>query len=289
MRNLFFKLFSDTPFGASATIESFDIWHILYLIAIFGLITLAAFIFKNKKLETKEKVLRVLAAVLLFSYLTDYFVHDFVYADYVETTGEYVRGGLNMDKLPFHICTVMCPILLFTTYNKKLHKFLEPVAAIAITAPMMYLVYPSTGVGGEPWCYRVVQTMFFHGVEMAWGILAVAMGLTKLEWKNVWKAEILLIGITLWAKLGVTMLEYNWFFLESNPFGIEALDKPWLLPIVVPTAIFAITASVYGVKTGIAALCKKFNIDNSSAEVVPFEKTETPALAEVAATEETNE
>ncbi len=284
MRNLFFKLFSDTPLGSTIEIESFNVWHILYLVLIFGLIITAAFVFKNKSMEKKEKILRILAFSLIFSYLTDYFVHDFVDAD-INDAGEYIRNGLNMDKLPFHICTAMCPIVVFTTFNNRFRRVFEPVAALAITAPMMYLVYPSTGVGGEPWCYRVVQTMFFHGVEMAWGILAVALGVTKLQWKNVWKAEVLLIGITLWAKLGVTLLEYNWFFLRENPFGIEALDKAWLLPIVVPSAIFAIVTAVYGLKSGIAAICKKFGIDNRSLEVLAIEQPNSEALAEAAVTD----
>lgn len=257
MRNLFFKLFSDTPFGSGIEIRSFNIWHILYLIVIIGGMIGAAFLLKNKTSETKEKVLKTLAFLLIFSYITDYFVHDFVYADYNEATGEYTRGGLNMDKLPFHVCTAMGVIVAFTQFSKRLDRFLEPIAALAIVAPMMYLVYPSTGVGGEPWCYRVVQTMFFHGLEMAWGFLTVATGKTKLRWKNIWQTECLLICITLWAKLGATMLEYNWFFLRENPFGIAALDKPWLLPIVVPTAIFAIVAAVYGINSGVLSLMNK--------------------------------
>ncbi|MBQ9733974.1 MAG: hypothetical protein IJV74_07050, partial [Clostridia bacterium] len=87
--------------------------------------------------------------------------------------------------------------------------------------------------------------------------LTVATGKTSLRWKNIWKAEILLIIITLWAKLGVTLLDYNWFFLKYNPFGIAALDKPWLLPIITPTAIFAIVAAVYGISYGVIAVMKK--------------------------------
>ena len=99
--------------------------------------------------------------------------------------------------------------------------------------------------------------MFFHGIELAWGVLMLTTGKTSLKWKNIWKAEILLIIITLWAKLGVTMLEYNWFFLIYNPFGIAALDKPWLLPIIVPSAIFLVVVAVYGINSGIVAIINK--------------------------------
>ncbi len=265
MRNFFFKLFSDTPTGSSVTIESFNIWHFAYLFLIFGLICLAFFLLKNKSADAKEKLLRALALFVIISYVSDYFFHDFVYADFNAETGEYTAAGLNMDKLPFHICTSMGIVAVFAQFNKRLERFLEPIAAIAIVGPLMYLVYPSMGVGGEPWCYRVMQTIFFHGALMAWGILTVAFGKTSLRWKNIWKAEILLVIITLWAKFGATMLEYNWMFLRYNPFGITAIDLPWLLPIVVPTAIFAIVVGIYGVNSGIIALSKKLAEKKSSA------------------------
>lgn len=253
MRDLFFKLFSDTPFGANVTVESFNIWHILYLVVILGGAIVTAVLLKNKDITIKEKILKTLAFLLVVSYISDFFVHEFVYADY--ENGEYIAAGLNMDKLPFHICTVMCPIIAFTQFNKKFERFIEPVAALAIVAPLMYLTYPSTGVGGEPWCYRTFQTMFFHGVEFAWGFLAVAFGKTDFKFKNIWKAGVILVGIDLWAKLGNTLLEHNWFFIESDPFGIGL--PPWSLMILVPIAIFAMVAIIYGIYYGVIAIIKK--------------------------------
>ncbi len=253
MRELFFRLFSDTPLQSDIVIKSFNVWHILYVVLIIGGAIGLAFLLKNKNLETKEKVLRFLAYALVISYISDYFVHDFVYADF--ENGEYIRGGLNMDKLPFHICTVLCPIVAFTQFNKRFARFLEPVAALAIVAPLMYITYPSSGVGGEPWCYRTVQTMFFHGVEFAWGFLAVATGKTKFTFKNIWKAAVALVGITLWAKLGCTLMEYNWFFLRYDPFGIGLPE--WSLIFLVPLAIFAMVAIIYGIYYGVLAVMKK--------------------------------
>lgn len=265
MRQFFFKLFSDTPTGSGVEIESFNLWHFGYLILIFGLILLAYFLLRDKSAEAKNKLLSGLALFVIISYVSDYLFHDFVYASYNAETGEYTAAGLNMDKLPFHICTTMGIVITFAQFNRRLERFLEPIAAVAIVGPLMYLVYPSTGVGGEPWCYRVMQTVFFHGALMAWGILTVAFGKTSLRWKNVWKAEILLVMITIWAKFGCEMLEYNWMFLNYNPFGIAALDLPWLLPILVPTAIFAVVTTVYGINSGLIALSKKI-ADKKSAD-----------------------
>lgn len=253
MRTLFFRLFSDEPTGLGVSIESFNVWHILYVVLIIGGTILAAF-WLNKKDETLQtKVLRFLAYALVISYISDYFVHDFVYADFVD--GAYVGAELNMDKLPFHICTVLCPIVAFAQFNKKFQKFLEPIAALAIVAPMMYITYPSTGVGGEPWCYRTVQTMFFHGVEFAWGFLTVATGKTTFKWKNIWKPAVLLGIIAVWAKLGCTLLEYNWFFLRYDPFGMGLPE--WSLIFLVPVAIFSMVALIYAIYYGVLHVMEK--------------------------------
>ena len=261
MRALFFKLFSDTPFiGGAIVIESFNIWHFLYIILIIGGMIGGAFALKNKSLETKEKVLSILVLALVISYISDWFVHDFVYSD-DGVTGD----GLNMDKLPFHICTVLCPIVAFAHFNKRFQKFLEPVAALAIVAPLMYITYPSTGVGGEPWCYRTLQTMFFHGVELAWGFLTLATGKVELKWKNIWKALVMLAGIAVWAKLGNLLLEYNWFFLESDPFGIGI--SPYILPFAVVAAIFAMVALIYAIYYGVRHILTKQAAPNVCAQL----------------------
>ena len=251
MRKLFFKLFSDTPFvDGAVTIESFNIWHFLYIILIIGGMIATAFYLKDKSVSTKEKVLRFLAYALVISYISDWFVHDFVYSD-DGVTGD----GLNMDKLPFHICTVLCPIIAFAQFNKKFEKFLEPITALAIVAPLMYITYPSSGVGGEPWCYRTVQTMFFHGVELAWGFLMVATSKVEFKWKNIWKSLVLLAVIAVWAKLGNIMLEYNWFFLREDPFGIGL--SPYILPFAVVGALFAMVALIYAIYFGVRRILTK--------------------------------
>ncbi|MBQ8319408.1 MAG: YwaF family protein [Clostridia bacterium] len=249
MRDLFFKLFSTSHFNTGISITAFSISHFVYLILIFGGIALGAFFLNKKGEQTREKALRFLAYALVVSYLSDFFVHDFVY------------GEMNIDKLPFHLCTVMCPVVAFTQFNKRFEKFLEPVTALAIVGPMMYIVYPASIGDGEPWCYQAVQTMFFHGVELAWGILNLATGKVRLGLKNVWKSAVLLALITLWAKLGNLILEHNWFFLEEDAFYIGLVESgvlpKWSLMILTPTGVFLIVLAVYGLYYGVKAFCEK--------------------------------
>ena len=239
MRELFFKLFEMSHFNTGIKITPFSIAHIVYIILIFGGIILTWLLFKNKTDEQKEKVLRFLPYCLVLSYLSDFFVHEFVY------------GGLKMDKLPFHICTVLCPLIAIAQFNRNGNKIKEPISVLATLTPMMYLCFPASVGDGEPWCYQAVQTMFYHGIQMAWGILTIAFGAVKLNIKNAWKCAVVLVGITLWAKFGNVLMEHNWFFLEEDAFYIGLVENgiipKWVLMIANPIIFFLAVLLVYGV------------------------------------------
>lgn len=237
MRELCFKLFEMSHFNTGIKITPFSISHIVYLVLIFGGTALAWWLLRNKSLQVKDKALRFLAYALVLSYLSDFFVHEFVY------------DGLNMDKLPFHICTVLCPLAAIAQFNRKGYKILEPVAVLSVLAPLMYLCYPASVGDGEPWCYQAVQTMFYHGVLLSWGVLNLALGKVKLQWSHCWKCAVLLIAITLWAKLGNILLLHNWFFLEEDAFYIglvaNGIIPKWSLMIINPVVFFLACLAVY--------------------------------------------
>lgn len=239
MRELCFKLFEMSHFNTGIKITPFSLPHIVYMVLIFGSIIGTWFLFRNKSEESKEKVLRFVAYALALSYLSDFFVHEFVY------------GGLKTDKLPFHICTVLCPLIAIAQFNRNGNKIKEPVAVLAVLAPMMYLCYPASVGDGEPWCYQAVQTMFYHGVLMAWGILNIALGAVKPDIRHVWKSAVLLVCITLWAKLGNILMEHNWFFLEEDAFYIGLVENgiipKWVLMVVNPIVFFLAVLAIYGV------------------------------------------
>ena len=251
MRNLFFKLFETSHFQTGIQITPFSVAHIVYMVLIFGGIILGWLCLRGKDVQRKEKALRLLAYALAVSYLSDFFVHEFVY------------GGLKTDKLPFHICTVLCPLVAFAQFNRNGRKIAEPVAILSILAPMMYLCYPASVGTGEPWCYQALQTMFFHGVLMAWGILSVALGAVKPDIRRVWQSGVMLVAITLWAKFGNILMEHNWFFLEEDAFYIGLVSRgvipKWVLMIVNPVVFFLAVLATYGVIYGIRAVSSKKN------------------------------
>lgn len=249
MREFCFKLFEMSHFDTGIQITPFSVAHIVYLVLIFGGIIAGWLLLRNKSVAKKEQVLRLLVYALVFSYLSDFFVHEFVY------------GGLKTDKLPFHICTVLCPLAAIAQFNRKGHKILEPVAMLSVMAPMMYLCFPASVGEGEPWCYQAVQTMFFHGVQMAWGILTLALGAVKPDIKKSWKSGVLLVCITLWAKFGNILMEHNWFFLEEDAFYIGLVEggilPKWALMIINPIVFFLAVLALYGVCYGLRKLSNK--------------------------------
>lgn len=249
MRDLFIKLFEMSHFNTGISITPFSIAHIVYLILIFGSIVIGWLTHRSKSAEKKEKLLRFLAYALVTSYISDFFVHEFVY------------GGLNTDKLPFHICTVLCPLICFVQFNHNGYRFKEPVVILSVLSPMMYLCYPASVGDGEPWCYQAVQTMFYHGVLMAWGILNIALGEVKPDIRKCWQSGLTLVGITLWAKLGNVLMEHNWFFLEEDAFYIGLVAggilPKWSLMIINPIVFFLAVLAVYGVCYAIRSRAKK--------------------------------
>lgn len=249
MRELFFRLFEQSHFGTGIQITPFSPAHIIYMILIFGGTFVGYLVLRRKDARGKEKALRFLAYALIFSYLSDFFVHDFVY------------GGMNMDKLPFHICTVLCPLVGVVQFNRNGSRLAEPVAVLATLSTMMYLCYPASVGTGEPWCYQAVQTMFFHGVLMAWGVLTMALGAVKPDIRKIWKSGVLLILITFWAKFGNILLEHNWFFLEEDAFYLGLVENgvipKWLLMIINPIVFFLAVLAVYGVCYALRAIHRR--------------------------------
>ena len=93
--------------------------------------------------------------------------------------------------------------------------------------------------------------MFYHGTLMAWGILNLAFGTVKPNIGKCYQSAVLLVGITLWAKLGNLLFEHNWFFLEEDAFYIGLVENgvipKWLLMVINPIVFFLAVLALYGV------------------------------------------
>ena len=231
----------ETPFD----ISFLSFWHILYLIVIIGsTILLGYYLIKNP--QKKKGVIDAIVTALVLVYVLDFFTHPLTRDDF----------SMNVDKLPFHICTILCPISALTRFNHRFEKFKEPVSFLAIVAPLMYMVYPGSAIGDiSPLCYEVIQTFVYHGLLFSFGFNMIATGEVKPNIRNSWKAVIGICLIALWASIGNAVYNgddvshhYDWFFLTGSTFPF--VPAP-LMPFAVIFCVSAMVYLIYGIYYGV--------------------------------------
>ena len=193
----------------------FGVWHILFMILIFGGIITTVLVLKNKNQSAKDKVINLVMNLVFGLYVLDFFLMPLAY------------GSIDIEKLPFHICTVSCVLCFLSRHNKFLEKYKLQFALLGLIGNIIYVIYPA-GVGWyqiAPYSYSVIQTLLFHGLMTLYGVLTLAYDDKKLEWKSCWKELVVIILMTVWALLGNVVYNndtrtYNWFFVVQDPFYI---------------------------------------------------------------------
>ncbi len=224
-------------------------WHLLYLAIIIASIVALIVIFKKKSKETQFKLVDTTITIGFVLYMLDFFLMPFAY------------GEIDIEKLPFHLCTVSCVLCFASNHNKFLTKYKAQLVLLALIGNLIYLIYPA-GVGWykvHPLSYRVIQTLLYHGVMSAYGIFALRFGYVKLEWKKCYKDVIFITILMLWALLGNTLYNglssmgqehklFNWFFVVRDPFYLlpEGIAK-YIMPFVIVLVIFTADMIIYAV------------------------------------------
>lgn len=233
----------------------FGIWHILFILLIFGGIITTVMLLKNKSQTTKDKAINLVINLVFGLYILDFFLMPLAY------------GNIDIEKLPFHICTASCVLCFLSRHNKLLNKFKLQFALLGLIGNIIYVIYPA-GVGWyqvAPYSYRVIQTLLYHGLMTLYGVLTLAYDNEKLEWKNCWKELIVIVLMTLWALLGNAIYNsdarvYNWFFVVQDPFYILPSNiAPFIMPFVMIAVIFLANTLVYLSYFGIKKLKNKRN------------------------------
>ena len=237
----------------------FTLWHFIYVFSFATPIILGAIFLRKKSDKTQKKVLDVLSIVVISLYIVDLFLRPISQLD--GDFSQAIDGYL--DKLPFHICTVMAPLCVFAQFSKKFAKIKEPLVILGVVGPLMYLAYPSGVFGNNfPFCYNTLQTMLFHGVLIAWAILNLTTGQTKVSITRGWyKFAICVLSASAWALLGNVMFSdmssvetwvttgHDWFFQKSAAFYL-AVGELWyaiVAPIAVAIGVYLAGMIIYGI------------------------------------------
>ena len=239
------------------TFSCFGIWHLLYLFVIFGAIILVILFLKNKSQTAKQRAINISVNLSFGLYIADFFLMPFAY------------GEIDLEKLPFHICTAMCVMCFISRHNKFFKKFKTQFALLGLASNLIYSIYPA-GVGWyqvHPLSYRVFQTLLFHGLMCAYGIFVLAFEDIHLKWKNCYKELVVIIAMTLWAMLGNALYNgtsdeyshnFNWFFVLRDPFYILPQSiAPYIMPFVMMMVFFTADMLIYSVCFAMNKIFKK--------------------------------
>lgn len=244
MSEILVKLLSN-PEVATVKMELFSVWHILYFVIIFACPFALAGLLRHVSQARQDQALRGVALAVFLIYIGDFFLQPF-----------YNDGNMIVDKLPFHVCTFLCPALMLVQFSskQKLRWFYDAISLLAIVCPFMYFAYPNTAFGDTytPWCYRVLQTFLYHGSLYTWGTLAVLLGRAQCGATVLPKVLLVQFIITVWASVGNAAYGYNWYFLQGLDLGFVELKHPATY-LLINAGVFCMVLLVYCIAHAVAA------------------------------------
>ena len=98
----------------------------------------------------------------------------------------------------------------------------------------------------------------YHGFLFCWGVLNLAFGEVKYNFKTIWKELLMILAILVWAWFGNTVYDqgYNWFFIEYSIFPFLP-DK--IMPFMVVFCVFGTSFLIYCAYFAVTAILKKKN------------------------------
>lgn len=243
-------LLSDKKGGAIFT--CFGIWHWGYILLVAAMIAAAFLWLKGRDGGTRRKTVDAALSLAFGLYIADFFLMPFAY------------GSIDIEKLPFHVCTAMCVACFVSRHNRRLEKYSLHFALLGFLSNLVYLIYPAGVMWHQvhPLSYRVIQTLLFHGCMTAYGFLALVFDENGLQ-RKLWRRDLAIVtGMSLWAVLGNALYTekmpgYNWFFVLQDPFYIlPSQIAPIVMPILNIVIFFAAELLLHAL---FGALRKKLN------------------------------
>ncbi len=239
------QILSDKPNGV--LFRCFDRWHIGYIVLFVFISILALYGLRNKTDQARRKAADRFISTAFALYIADFFLMPLAY------------GEIDIEKLPFHICTAMCVMCFLSRRVASLKKYTVTFATLGFLSNLGYLIYPAGLMWHQthPVSYRVAETLFFHGFMTVYGLL-VLVHEAKANCIKKWRQDFLVIVcMVLWALLGNVCYNgdyggtahfYNWFFVVRDPFYIlpESIAK-FIMPPFNVLLFFSVQMLVYKV------------------------------------------
>ena len=245
MYTVLHTLLSDKKGGLVFT--CFGVWHLFYILLAFCLALAVILYLKKRGASVRERVICRLIHIAFGIYLADFFLMTLAY------------GEIDIEKLPFHICTVTCVLCFLSRHIRFWEKYRVQIALVAFLSNLVYLIYPAGVMWHQvhPLSYRVVQTLIFHAVMTVYGLMVLIFDTERLQWKTCYRDLVLLVLITAWALLGNLCYNgslgdyqhfFNWFFVIRDPFyRLPEAVAPYCMPFINIALFFSAEMLIYGV------------------------------------------
>lgn len=227
----------------------FSGWHFFHIGLTLAVVLLVFFLIRKKEPAKRLRAAGLFSDAAFFLYMADFFLMPFAYEE------------IDIEKLPFHVCTAMCVACFVCRHVKRLENWRIPVTLLGFLSNLVYLIYPA-GVmwhAVHPLCYRVVQTLLFHSLMTAYGALALLVDPERLSFRKWHRYLLVIIFMTLWAVLGNLLYTgsagkysggFNWFFVTGDPFGM--MDRAialFVMPFVNVAVFFIVEMGIVGLFT----------------------------------------
>ncbi len=227
------------------TFSCFGLWHLCYLLAIIAVAVIAVLYLKQKGKEIRQKTISLFMNCSFGLYIADFFLMPFAY------------GKIDVEKLPFHICTAMCVMCFWSRHDKVLGRFKLQFALLGFISNLVYLIYPAGVMWYQvhPFSYRVIQTLLFHGLMTIYGLLVLIFDDIQVSWKLCYRDLVVVSFMTIWAIAGNALYtgsawgqsnNFNWFFVTRDPFYLIPENiAPYVMPFLNIALFFAADMLVY--------------------------------------------
>ena len=243
MYNILSGILSDKKGGEIFTV--FGLPHFGYIALTICLIVIVLMLMRGKKISAKLKATSIFLSIAFGIYITDFFLMPLAY------------GEIDIEKLPFHVCTAMC-VMCFLSYRITfLKKYRLSFVLLGFISNLVYLIYPA-GVmwhAVHPLSYRVIQNLLFHSLMTTYGFLTLIYEREKFNAKNCYRDLAVVVGMTVWALIGNYVYNgesegyshfFNWFFVVRDPFYI--FDKniaQFIMPFLVIALFFVVELVIH--------------------------------------------
>jgi hypothetical protein len=233
------NLLADKKDGVS--FACFDAFHCCFMAAVLASVVIYWLILKDQHQSVKQKAITLCINTAFGLYIADFFLMPLAY------------GAIDIEKLPFHICTAMCVACFLSRHNQTLFEYRLHFAVYGLISNLVYLIYPAGVMWHQvqPFTYRVIQTLVFHGVMVVYGFLVLLFDEYQWNPRKCHRDFAVIAAMTLWAMLGNWLYNgecgfFNWFFVIRDPFHLISGDiAPYLMPFLNITIFFAAAMLVH--------------------------------------------